>query len=744
VKAKIKKSNVQDILELNMIQEGMLYHYLRENDQNIYNVQLSFRLEGDIDQVRLKKAFEHVQANNEALRSVFSWEQLSRPVQIIFKDSPLDFSWFDMADGGKKVEEFVTDYLAADRLRRFDLSRLPLRVSLIRTAPRCYLLILTHHHILYDGWSTGVLLEELFDAYQQLTLDLQPEAAPKPAYKQLLRRDPEGKDGWWQEYLAGIGPNSYFAKGDALPRADKPIRTAQVKMPFDRLEAFCRKNKVTAAAVLYAAYGILLALDNNSEDVVFGMTVSDRDASVAGSEKVIGNFINTLPLRLVAPGDKTLWEVVAGVSEDLRSRTEYNSVSYGRIKQLAGLQPADNLFDSVMVVENYPLNEKKISKGRDFTVQAVSIYENTGIPMLVTAFLKEELELNLSYKEGAVTADYVKAFAGRLSYIIDEIIRNKDQKAGLLSLLLAADVRTIKEANHTAAPFPEEETIISLFDQQVKRTPENIALRWDGGTLNYKELKTASERMAAYLREARSVRPGDIVGVMLEREEALIVSVFGVLRAGAAYLPLDPHAPAERNNRILADAGVSLLIARGASPEGSVARVDLNREWAGIEAYEPLPLPRFESDRLAYVIYTSGSTGLPKGVMIEHRSVVNRLLWMQKQYPLGYADVILQKTPVVFDVSVWELFWWSFTGASLSLLRPGGEKEPRVIADAIRRYGVTTLHFVPGMLEVFLHAAQEEPVAGSCGSLRQVFASGEALKPEHVNLFSATLHPGEA
>ncbi len=728
-----------------MIQEGMLYHYLRESEQNVYNVQLSFRLEGDIDHLLLKKAFEYVQSNNEALRSVFSWEKLSRPVQIIFKDTLLDFSWFDMADVGKKAEEFVTDYLAADRLRRFDLSQLPLRVSLIRTAPRCYLLIITHHHILYDGWSTGILLEELLDSYQLLARDLQPEPPLKPAYKQLLRRDPEGMDEWWMDYLAGIGPNSYFAKSDTMPKPDKPIRTAQVKMPIDHLEAFCRKNKVTPASVLYAAYGILLALDNNTEDVVFGMTVSDRDTSVPGNEKVIGNFINTLPLRLKDPGDKTLWQVVAAVSEDLRSRTEYNSVSYGRIKQLIGMQPADSLFDSVMVVENYPLNEKRITKGKDFRVQSVSVYENTGIPMLVTAFLKEELEINLSYKEGAVAAEYVKAFAGRLSYIIDEIIRNKHQKAGLLSLLLPTDIRTIKEANHTAAGFPEDETIISLFDQQVKRTPDHIALRWDGGVLNYKELKTKSERMAAYLREVKGVRPGDLVGVMLGREEALILSIFGVLRSGAAYLPLDPNAPAGRNGRILADAGVKLLITRRSGKVNSVpgpdhfSILDIGREWPVVESYEPMPIPRFESDRLAYVIYTSGSTGIPKGVMIEHRSVVNRILWMQKQYPLGYADVILQKTPVVFDVSVWELFWWSFTGASLSLLQPGGEKDPRVLAEAIRRHGVTTLHFVPAMLEVFLHATQEEPVGSNCGSLRQVFASGEALKPEQVNLFSTTL-----
>ncbi|HEY4337720.1 MAG TPA: amino acid adenylation domain-containing protein, partial [Puia sp.] len=726
MKAKIKKSNVQDILELNMIQEGMLYHYLRENEENIYNVQLSFRIEGEVDPVLLKKAFESVQAGNEVLRSVFSWEKLSRPVQIIFKDCALDFSWFDMVNSGGKVENFVTDYLAADRLRRFDLSQLPLRVSLIRIAPKGYVLVITHHHILYDGWSTGILLDELLETYHLLVKGLQPEPVAKPAYKLLLRKDPVGKDDYWKNYLAGMESNTFFSKGIAAVRPDGPIRTVQVKTPLAGLEAFSRSNKVTPAAVLYAAYGILLALDNNAGDVVFGMTVSDRDSSVQGNERVMGNFINTLPLRITNPGDRSLWEVVRSVSEELRDRTEYNSVSYGRIKQLLGVKPSENLFDSVMVVENYPLDEKKLTKGKDFSLQSFSIYENTGIPMLVTAFLKEELEINLSYRETSVPTGYVKAFAGRLSYILEEIIRNKDQKTGLLSLLLTADVRTIKEANHTAADFPGEETIISLFDQQVKRTPENIALRWEDKTLTFKQLKEISERMASWLKEVKGVRPGDIVAVMMERGEALIPSIFGILRAGAAYLPIDPHSPEERTRRILDDARVKFVF-RG-------------EEWPQIQNYEPVLLPKFESSRLAYVIYTSGSTGNPKGVMIEHRSVVNRILWMQKQFPIGYADVILQKTPIVFDVSVWELFWWSFTGASCALLAPGAEKEPTGIRKAIDRHQVTTMHFVPGMLEVFLNVEKDESDASKLQSLRQVFTSGEALKPEHVNLFSATIY----
>jgi amino acid adenylation domain-containing protein len=286
-------------------------------------------------------------------------------------------------------------------------------------------------------------------------------------------------------------------------------------------------------------------------------------------------------------------------------------------------------------------------------------------------------------------------------------------------------------------------TVMELIGEQVRRTPERIAVRYEGASMSYGALWEESERVGCWLREVAGLGRGDLVGVLLDRELMLVPVIYGILRAGCVYVPMDPHYPAGRVGTIVGD-GLKVVVTRGrylsgwGSVQGSVSIMDLD-DWGSVRgrAMAGMPAGIVQGEDLAYVIYTSGSTGKPKGVMIEHRSVVNRLWWMQRAYPLGEGDVILQKTPVVFDVSVWELFWWSFTGASVCLLRPGGEKDPQAIREAISRWGVTTLHFVPSMLKTFLAGLGD---TAGLGSLRQVFASGEALGSGVVNSFARTLH----
>ncbi|HEY3757275.1 MAG TPA: amino acid adenylation domain-containing protein [Opitutaceae bacterium] len=310
------------------------------------------------------------------------------------------------------------------------------------------------------------------------------------------------------------------------------------------------------------------------------------------------------------------------------------------------------------------------------------------------------------------------------------------------------EVDPIAAANLTAHPFPDETTLNELIADSVRRFGARPAIRGDAGpdglasVLTYEEWDRRAGVVARQLR-ARGVGPGDIVGLLVERSFALLVGVWAVLKCGAAYLPLSPDDPAERLAYTAQDARVRLLLvqtstAAKAPPE--IDRLDLESAeatsgaaWSGAAGNGP--------GDLAYVIYTSGSTGRPKGVMIEHRAVVNRLHWMQRMYPLNHDDVLLQKTSCSFDVSVWELFWWALAGASLALLRPRGERSPAALIDAVSRHRVTTLHFVPSMLSVFLEYAAAKPSAiARLGSLRQVFASGEALAPAQVERFNRLLN----
>lgn len=306
----------------------------------------------------------------------------------------------------------------------------------------------------------------------------------------------------------------------------------------------------------------------------------------------------------------------------------------------------------------------------------------------------------------------------------------------------------IADFNLTTRNFPDQVTLQELFEAQVRQRPLQSAVIcdhdavWGISTFSYERLNEKANQLAHRLR-AEGVLPGHIVAILAERSFAMLIGIYGVLKAGGAYLPLSPEDPPERIATIVADAGARVVLLHGAtamkSPAG-VPTIDLEKPdvYAG-PATNPTLVNR--PDDLAYVIYTSGSTGKPKGVMIEHRSVVNRLHWMQQAYPIDERDVLLQKTPYHFDVSVWELFWGLLEGASLCLLRPRGERAPQSLLETIRKHRVTVLHFVPSMLSVFLEYLDGRPekVSGALSSLRRVFASGEALSPAHVRKFNTVV-----
>ena len=317
--------------------------------------------------------------------------------------------------------------------------------------------------------------------------------------------------------------------------------------------------------------------------------------------------------------------------------------------------------------------------------------------------------------------------------------------ADALPPVTAADLARIAQFNCTDAPFPDNVTLQELIEGQVERRAGDTAIICDHDrvagvlSLTYAQLNAKVNQLAHLLR-AEGVGPGHVVGLIVERSYAMIIGILGIMKAGAAYLPIAPHNPPDRNAYLLKDGGVAVLLAQQKTAgqvafNGKVIDLDDPGVYRGSTANPPvLNTPR----DLAYVIYTSGSTGKPKGVMVEHRSVVNRLHWMQHAYPIGEGDVVLQKTPFYFDVSVWELFWWALQGAALCFLVPDGERNPLVIVDTIKRHHVTVMHFVPSMLSVFLDYldGKSPGVVAGLASVRRVFASGEALTPSHVRKFN--------
>ncbi len=359
-----------------------------------------------------------------------------------------------------------------------------------------------------------------------------------------------------------------------------------------------------------------------------------------------------------------------------------------------------------------------------------------------------ELKLNIKYNCSKFGAEYIERIAKYYFDLLVNLIINKEKDISKIDLISEHEKQILLyQFNDTEVRYSEEETIITLFQKQCLKTPGNPAILWGEEVFTYKDVLEKSDQIALYLQKVKDVKHGDLVGLLISRGVYLIPAILGILKTGAAYVPIDSRDPSERICSIIQDANLEIILTEEkynafCLPAQQVM-VDLNKDIYEIstELQSVIPMEAgVKGKDPAYVIYTSGTTGQPKGVVIEHHSVVNRLLWMQKMYPLKETDVLLQKTPLVFDVSIWELFWWSFTGASLCLLQPEGEKDPRIIINTIKRHRVTRIHFVPSMLSSFLSYLDDAEKYRDLNSLGMVFSSGEALKLEQVRAFEAGLY----
>ena len=403
----------------------------------------------------------------------------------------------------------------------------------------------------------------------------------------------------------------------------------------------------------------------------------------------------------------------------------------------------DTIRDAV-VHQEFPLASLAAGLGRDpadpyveLAIGLAGLHDDPGGTAGVRMFLCAEehpdgIEVTVRYDAGRYTAASVRRIVSQLAALLDAALAEPDQNLDGIALWTPADERIVTASNATMYPLDPDATVPGLFARRAAADPDAPALLADDATVSFGDLDARSNRLARTLR-GHGVGPDTIVGVLADRSAEMVVAVLAVLKAGGAYLPIDPAYPAARIRYLLDDSGAPLVVARSAlaALAGDVPVVDLDDPASyppGAGPAEPPPAP----GDLAYVIYTSGSTGQPKGVLVEHRAVVNRLAWMQRAYPIGPGDVLIQKTSISFDVSVWELFWWATTGAALALLVPGGEKDPAAIVAAVERYDVTTVHFVPSMLAPFLAHVDRYGDAARLRRLRRVFTSGEALAPQQA------------
>ncbi|MFB7927355.1 amino acid adenylation domain-containing protein, partial [Streptomyces sp. NPDC056081] len=725
-----------DVLPLSPLQEGLHFHALDEDaSSDAYTVQIVLDLEGDFDATAMRRAAEALLSRHAGLRAGFVHEGLDAPVQVITAAARLPWSEQDLADLAPEARDAaVARVLDEDRARRFDPAAPPLlRFTAIRLDDHHHRLVLTYDHLLLDGWSTAVLVRELFALYASGSdTAALPRVTPfRDHLEWLSRQDRAAADTAWREALAGLDEPTLLASSHdtADDAAPEQIRTELTAELTEAVSARARALGITLNTVVQGCWGLVLARLTGRDDVVFGATVSGRPADLPGIEDMVGLFINTLPVRVrVRPGD-SLSGLFAAVQDEQARLMPHQHVRLADVQRLAG---HGELFDSIAVFENYPIDALDLGSadGR-LRVTGVDGGDTTHYPLTLIAVPGDRLQLRLGHRPGVVDRDRAERILAALLSVLDAVVADPDRPVGRIDLLPPAERdRVLVDWNDTAAPVPAG-TLADAFRQQAARTPDSVAVTFRGTGLSYAELDERSNRLARLLI-GRGAAPEQFVAVALPRSADLLVAVLAVLKSGAAYLPVDPGYPAERIEFLLRDAAPVLVLTTaevaGGLPGTGTPHLLLDAPGTAdlLSGHGPdsgTVLPVAAPANPAYVIYTSGSTGRPKGAIVPHAGIVNRLLWMQDHYRLTADDRVLQKTPSGFDVSVWEFFWPLITGATLVVARPEGHKDPVYLAELIREQAVTTTHFVPSMLQAFL----AEPAAAECTGLRRVICSGEAL-----------------
>jgi amino acid adenylation domain-containing protein len=513
---------------------------------------------------------------------------------------------------------------------------------------------------------------------------------------------------------------------------------------LEGLEALSRRRGVTLFMTLLSAYAALLRRYTGQDDIAVGIPIAHRTRRE--TENVIGYFANTLVIRNDLAGDPSFESLLERTRATALEAYAHQDTPFEQLVE--ALNPVRSLahsplFQVMFVLQNAPLQPEEVD---GLSVSRLVLPEEEGIARFDMHLAMGEVEGQLSgrieYNSDIFDRARIERFVSHFQNLLTAIVETPGASIGSYEYLTAEEQHHQRVTlNDTSRDFPADATLCDLFEAQVERTPDSIVLDFKGETLTYRQLNERANALAHYLLDL-GVRPDEPVGLCTERSLEMVIGIYGILKAGGAYMPLDPEYPPERLGLMVANARVRYVIAHGRTtnllPDGAAQVIDVSSPEgrATLSRYGIRNSVRndLHSRHLAYVIHTSGSTGQPKGVMNEHRGVVNRILWMQNEYRLTPADVVLQKTPFSFDVSVWEFIWPLLCGARLVIAEPGSHRDPDALVSLIREKGVTVLHFVPSMLDGMLLHGQW----GRCHSVRLVFCSGEALSRETVKAFFAS------
>jgi amino acid adenylation domain-containing protein len=751
------------VLPLTPLQSGILFHALREPHGGLYAEQLTCTLDGLLDQPALCEAWQRLVARHDALRTALGRRESAELVQVVHAEARMPLEFMDWS--GAAPERQVADLAALqerERLTPFDLFRPPLmRATLVRVGPRRHMLVWTHHHVILDGWSLALLVQDLLALYADLaagrTSTLAPAGSFEPFVHWLARQDRRATLDYWSACLEGFRTPT-LVEPDVEPgghsgRVDRVTRRMEATQAR-ALQELARARGCTPFTAIAAAWAVVLGDVVASRDVLFGATVSGRPCALADVESMVGLFINTIPFRVSLDADEPLERWLHRLEQ--HKQTAVDQHAHAPLSEvlkplrLAQGPARRSPFNTLLVYENYPL-PGSFDVSPDLVVRDIRCVEKTNYDLTLVVVPAARFEFTLSFDPGRHSRLGVRRLLGRLLATLERVgslgagaahrVGELREPVGVERHRLLVEYARGTCAQVEAAPA-DGERLERVIWSRAAQMPESVAVTCGETHWTYAYLRAQAGALARTLG-ALGVEPDGRVGLCLRRGPWLVAGALGVMEAGAAYVPIDPTWPAERRSWVASDAGLRVVLVDENGPPlawevpGLVPLKVGAAPSRALPAPVRVPSPRAHSARqLAYVIYTSGSTGTPKGVMIEHPGALNRLRWMQRAFPLRPGDRVLQKTPVTFDVSVWELFWPLMVGARLVLAEPERHRDTSYLAAELRRRRIGSVHFVPPVLRALLESPGLSACCGSASRrLRHVICSGETLTGDLVSRF---------
>uniref|UniRef100_A0A0C1R7U7 Peptide synthetase n=1 Tax=Tolypothrix bouteillei VB521301 TaxID=1479485 RepID=A0A0C1R7U7_9CYAN len=734
-------NNIEDLYELSPMQQGMLFHTLYAPESELYFEQLVCILSGELNFPAFQQAWHSVVTRHSVLRSSFYWEEIEKPLQMVSKQVELpwvELDWRHLTS--KEQQQHLEEFLKCDRQKGFELDMAPLiRFTVIHLAEQTYQFVWSHHHILFDGWSMQIVLKEVFAFYEANHRGEHLHLLPAHSYREyidwLQQQDIDRAKNFWRQTLQGfetptpLGGNREQGTGERERIYDEQhFQLSQTAT--DKLQYVARQYHLTLNNLVQGAWALLLSRYSGESDVVFGATVSGRPPNLVGVDSIVGLLINTIPRRVKITAKTELLSWLKHLQTQAFEQEQYAYFSLAEIQRLSDIPPETSLFESLLVFENYPLDSNQKESKKTLEISHLRCFERTNYPL--TAVINPGLQLSgrIIYDTSCFEEQTIARAIQHFQTLLEGIIANIQQEISQLSLLSAAEEeQLILLENHQKIDSIHYKCIHNLFEQQVEKTSNAVAIVYEKQNLTYRELNNRANQLAHYL-QALGVKPEVRVGICVDRSPLMVVGILAILKAGGVYVPLDPAYPLERLAFMLGDVQASVLLTQthlcDRLPIQDRTVVNLDLDWEIITQYKEDNLAsEVNPENLAYIIYTSGSTGTPKGTEVPHRSIIGFMFGVDYIH-LNADSIWLQHSSISWDALTLEL-WSPLLYGGRCVLYPEKIPTPVDLSRIIQEQGVNTLFLTTALFNLAIDTIPEGLL-----EVKQLLFGGESVSLPHV------------